>query len=381
MSKTVIANGNVIFYNDISKINIVIEGSKITEITNAIPPDANILNADGMYISPGFIDIHTHGAGGYDTMMGNYEAINNFSKTLARYGVTSFLPSTMTAPIEDIQRAVTAVKEAMTKDTDGSKIAGIHLEGPFINEKLKGAHPAQYILPPSVQLFKKLVNGYEEIVKNITIAPEIDGAFELSSYLSQKSINVSIGHTNADYNTAKTSTLYGFSHATHTFNGMRGFHHREPGILGAVMDLDNITAEVIADGIHSSFASIRILIKCKGIDKILLVTDSMMATGLADGEYNLGTQSVFVKEGQARLADGTLAGSTLTLNKAVKNIVDYCKIPLPDAIRMASYNPANKIGLKYKGMIAPGFDADIAILDKELNTNYTIVDGKIVYKK
>lgn len=382
MREIAIVNGNVILYGDIVKANVIIKNGKIAEITNNIPLDAHIIDADGMYISPGFIDIHTHGAGGYETMMGTYDAVNNFSKALAQYGVTSFLPTTITASVPSTQKAISAVREAIIKGTDGSKVVGVHLEGPFINEKFKGAHPSQYLLKPSIQAFKELAGDSEDIVKNITISPEATGALELGLYLSQRGVNVSIGHSDADYETVKTATLYGFSHATHTFNGMKGFHHREPGTLGAIMDLDEITAEVIADGIHSSFASIRVLIKCKGVEKTILVSDSMMATGLDDGVYNLGAQDVIVKDGQARLKDGTLAGSTLTLNRAVKNAVNNCKVTLSDAVLMASYNPAKKIGLNStKGLIKPGFDADVVILDKTLDVCCTIVQGRVVYRR
>lgn len=367
-------NGKVIYENSIVKKNVIIEDGKIKSITDELPPGIPTFDCKGLFVSPGFIDIHIHGYNGSDTMDANFQALNNMSEALVKNGVTSFLPTTMTQSSLNIKNAIEAVAESMGK-VKGAQICGIHMEGPYVCHKYKGAQPGEHIANPSIDSFKGLSGAHENIMKIVTIAPELDGSKELISYLKQNGITASIGHTDASYETAMDSIKYGISHATHTYNAMKSFTHREPGTLGAVFD-SNIVAEIICDGIHTHFAALRILKKLKGVEHIVLITDCMRAGGLKDGKYELGGQEVFVKDKAARLKDGTLAGSTLKLNEAVCNSVNNLGVSIPEAVRMASENPAKEAGMKNKGKLQEGYDADIILFDNDINVKKVFIKGK-----
>ncbi|CDF57438.1 N-acetylglucosamine-6-phosphate deacetylase [Thermobrachium celere] len=335
-----------------------------------------IINAQGNYVSPGFIDIHVHGLGGYDTMDATFEALDNMSKTAAKCGVTAFLPTTMTMPISDIYRALDNVIK--NKDmVSGAKVLGIHLEGPFINKKYKGAQNEKYILKPCFDYIQK----YIDVVKIITLAPECDEGFKFIDYLSRNyDVVLSMGHTNTDYNTAVESIKTGITHATHTFNAMSSFNHREPGAVGAVFNTD-ITCEIIADFVHVHPEAMRLLLKIKGTDKVVLITDSMRAGCMDEGVYDLGGQKVYVDKTSAMLEDGTLAGSILTLNNAVYNVKNKLGINIVDAVKMASLNPAKVIKEDSRiGSIEIGKNADIIIFDEDIDIKLTIINGKIIFK-
>ncbi|AEF17928.1 N-acetylglucosamine-6-phosphate deacetylase [Thermoanaerobacterium xylanolyticum LX-11] len=378
--KTLIVNGRLLIDgNIVDGKDVLIEGNKISAIGCGLYGD-NIIDAEGNYVSPGFVDIHIHGSSGFDTMDGTFEAINAISKSVAMHGTTSFLPTTMT---EDKNKIKNAIKNVFyNKDrVEGAEILGVHMEGPFINPKQKGAQDDKFILKPTVENFTEICGEYMNIVKLVTIAPEVDGALELIRYLKEKNIVASVGHTDSTYDDVALGYKAGITHATHVFNAMKGFHHREVGTVGAVFDLD-ISAEVIADGIHSVFPAIRTLLKLKGKEKVNLVTDAMMAANLRDGLYQLGGQDVYVKDGAARLKSGVLAGSTLTLDKAIKNILSNTDLSLPESVALASYNSAKVIGADdRKGLIKEGYDADIVIFDENIEIKKTIVGGKIVYEK
>ncbi|MGJ7045444.1 N-acetylglucosamine-6-phosphate deacetylase [Thermoanaerobacterium thermosulfurigenes] len=378
--KTLIVNGRLLIDgNIVDGKDVLIEGNKISAIGCGLYGD-NIIDAEGNYVSPGFVDIHIHGSSGFDTMDGTFEAINAISKSVAMHGTTSFLPTTMT---EDKNKIKNAIKNVFyNKDrVEGAEILGVHMEGPFINPKQKGAQDDKFILKPTVENFTEICGEYMNIVKLVTIAPEVDGALELIRYLKEKNIVASVGHTDSTYDDVALGYKAGITHATHVFNAMKGFHHREVGTVGAVFDLD-ISAEVIADGIHSVFPAIRTLLKLKGKEKVNLVTDAMMAANLRDGLYQLGGQDVYVKDGAARLKSGVLAGSTLTLDKAIKNILSNTDLSLPESVALASYNSAKVIGVDdRKGLIKEGYDADIVIFDENIEIKKTIVGGKIVYEK
>ncbi|MFU0782842.1 MAG: N-acetylglucosamine-6-phosphate deacetylase [Thermoanaerobacterium thermosaccharolyticum] len=375
-----IINGRLLLDNNIvDDKDLLIEDNKIAAIGKGLSGD-NVINADGNYVSPGFIDIHIHGSAGYDTMDGTFDAINAISKSIAKRGTTSFLPTTMTEDKNKIKNAIKNVYENKNR-VEGAEILGIHMEGPFINPKQKGAQDEKFILKPTIDNFFELGGDYIDIVKLVTIAPEIDGSLELIKFLKEKGIIVSVGHTNSTYDEVVAGFKAGITHATHVFNAMRGFHHREVGTLGAIFDLD-ISAELIADGIHSVFPAIRTLLKLKGKDNTNLITDAMMAANLSDGVYQLGGQDVYVKNGAARLKSGVLAGSTLTLDKAVKNILTNTDLSLYESVALASYNSAKVIGVQdRKGLIKEGYDADIIIFDDDIDIKKTIVGGKIVYEK
>jgi len=271
------------------------------------------------------------------------------------------------------------VKEIYVNGTDGAIVLGAHLEGPFISPSAIGAQNPNYLIAPSYENFKSMTGDAMDTVVSITMAPEVEGAKELASVLSSKGIRCSIGHTKATYEEAIDGIKCGFCHSTHLFNAMTGFTHREPGVVGATFDTD-ITTETISDGIHISYPSLRVVYKQKGTDKTLLVTDAMCACGMPDGTYSLGGQPVTVKSGAARLNNGALAGSILTLNKSIKNIHDNTNYPLYEIVKMASYN-----GAKYcrvddkKGQIKENFDADLTIFDENIDVKMTIIGGKIVY--
>lgn len=377
---TLITNGRLLFDNTIvDGKDLLIEDDKIAAIGNGLRGD-DVIDAGGNYVSPGFIDIHIHGSSGFDTMDGTFEAINAISKSIAKRGTTSFLPTTMTEGISKIKNAIKNVY--VNKDrVEGAEILGIHMEGPFINPSQKGAQDEKFILKPTIDNFLELCGKYLSLVKLVTIAPEMDGSLELIKYLKEKGITASVGHTDSTYDEVASGHKAGITHATHVFNAMRGFHHREVGTLGAVFDLD-ISAEIIADGIHSVFPAIRTLLKLKGKDNTNLITDAMMAANLNDGLYQLGGQDVYVKDGAARLKSGVLSGSTLTLDRAVKNILDNTDLSLYEAVTLASYNSAKVIGVHdRKGLIKEGYDADIIIFDEDIDIKKTIVKGKVVYEK
>ncbi|MCP2239223.1 N-acetylglucosamine-6-phosphate deacetylase [Thermoanaerobacterium thermosaccharolyticum] len=377
---TLIINGRLLLDNNIvDGKDLLIEDNKIAAIGKGLSGD-NVIDADGNYVSPGFIDIHIHGSAGFDTMDGTFDAINAISKSIAKRGTTSFLPTTMTEDKNKIKNAIKNVYENKNR-VEGAEILGIHMEGPFINPKQKGAQDEKFILKPTIDNFFELGGDYIDIVKLVTIAPEIDGSLELIKFLKEKGIIVSVGHTDSTYDEVVAGFKAGITHATHVFNAMRGFHHREVGTLGAIFDLD-ISAELIADGIHSVFPAIRTLLKLKGKDNTNLITDAMMAANLSDGVYQLGGQDVYVKNGAARLKSGVLAGSTLTLDKAVKNILTNTDLSLYESVALASYNSAKVIGVQdRKGLIKEGYDADIIIFDDDIDIKKTIVGGKIVYEK
>ena len=372
-------NCKIIFLDKIEKGSLLIENGIIKEINPSETNDSNSIDCNGLYVSPGFVDVHIHGAGGHDTMDGTFEAINEISKTICKYGTTSFTPTTMTMSANDILKSMTSIKKAKLEGTDGAIVLGAHLEGPFISPSAIGAQNPNFLIAPSFENFKSMTGDAMDSVVSITMAPEVAGAKELASQLTDMGIRCSIGHTKATYEEAIEGIKCGFCHSTHLFNAMTGFTHREPGVVGATFESD-ITTETISDGIHISYPSLRIAYKQKGIDKTLLVTDAMCACGMPDGTYALGGQPVIVKNGAARLENGALAGSVLTLNKAVKNILDNSEYKLYEIIKMASYNGAKfcKVDDK-KGQIKENFDADLVIFDENIDVKMTIVGGKIVY--
>lgn len=372
-------NCNIIFLDKIEKGSILTENGLIKKINPSITNESEVIDCNGLYVSPGFVDVHIHGAGGYDTMDGTFESINEISKTICKYGTTSFTPTTMTMSKSEILKSMNAIKKAKLEGTDGSIVLGAHLEGPFINPDAIGAQNPNYLISPTYENFKSMTGDAIDCVVSITMAPEVEGAKELASLLSSKGIRCSIGHTKATYEQAIECIKFGFCHSTHLFNAMTGFTHREPGVVGATFD-SNITTETISDGIHISYPSLRVAYKQKGTDKTLLVTDAMCACGMPDGNYSLGGQPVIVKDGSARLENGSLAGSVLTLNKAIKNIYENTYYQLYEIVKMASFNGAKYCGVdNKKGQIKENFDADLVIFDENIDVKMTIIGGKVVY--
>jgi len=371
-------NGKILMENEILEDRALLFNTKIREICKV--EDINhyevteIIDAKNLYISPGFIDIHIHGSGGFDTMDGDINALEKISKTIAAYGTTSFLPTTMTMEKSHIIKALDTIKKAMSTETkNGANILGVHLEGPFINPIFKGAQNSEYIIEPDYEFIK----NYLDIIKIITMAPEIKGSFDFMDLIKQNSSAVlSIGHSNATYEEAMEAIERGISHSTHIFNAMTPLHHRNPGVVGAVFNSE-ITCELIADKIHVHPELFRFLIKAVGENRICLITDSMRAGCMKDGCYDLGGQSVIVKDGSARLSDGQLAGSVLTLNLAVKNFFESIDYPLNKIVNMVSINPAKVIGFEnQKGSIEKGKDADIILFDKEISIKSVFIEGK-----
>lgn len=377
-----IVNGKIIVGNEILENKVLLFEKKIIDILDrdnvCLSKNDYIIDAKGLYISPGFIDVHIHGSGGKDAMDGKIESIKVISNTIAKRGVTSFLPTTMTMAKEHIYKALDAIEQAMNMDLGGAKVLGAHLEGPFINPKYKGAQKVDFIKNPSFDFIK----GYENVIKIITLAPEKDENFKFLKDIKENTdIVLSIGHSDATYEQAMVAIDNGISRATHTFNAMTPLNHRKPGIIGAIMNTD-ISCELIADNIHVHKGAINVLTKIKGKDKIILITDSMRAGCMKNGIWELGGQKVIVKDGSARLEDNTLAGSILTLDRAVKNMKNNIDASLCEIISMVTINPAKDINIyDKKGSIEKGKDSDIVIFDKDINIRMTIVEGNIVYQK
>lgn len=365
----------------IVKTNIGIENGRIAYIGNEenIEP---IFETDGIVV-PGFIDEHIHGAGGADAMDGTVEALQTISEFLAREGTTGFLATTMTQSPENITNALKAVKKVREKgEYKGAEVLGVHLEGPFISPKHVGAQPLEYVATPDAELFDKYNEASGNSIKIVTLAPEVEGGLGLVKHLSNIGVVASVGHTGGKYADVVNAVAAGATNVTHTYNAQTGLHHREAGVVGAAMLLDELNCEMICDTIHVSVPAIKLVIKNKPHDKYTLITDAMRAKGMPDGKSELGGQDVFVNNGEARLADGTLAGSVLKMNVAVKNLVEKAGMPFTDAIDFATYNPAKNIGvLNERGTIEVGKRADLTVLNSDFEVLYTLVNGKIVYKK
>ncbi len=355
-------------------IRSITRGAKKGAEVIALPKDAIVV--------PGFIDQHVHGAGGSDGMDGTVNDIINIAKTLTEEGTTSFLVTTMTQSPENINNALSAVKEYMGLSPEGgARVLGVHLEGPFIAAAHKGAQPLEYVAVPVNDVF----DGYNEksgdAIRIVTLAPEVDGAKEFIRHLTEKGVVSSIGHTGAKYEDIAKAVELGASNVTHTYNAQTALHHREIGTVGSAMLIDSLNCELIADTIHVSVPAMKLLVKTKGKNKITLITDAMRAKGLPDGVSELGGQTVYVKNGEARLEDGTLAGSVLRMNRAVQNMVEKVGVPFTQAIDYATINPAKNLKIdKEAGSIAVGKRADFTVLNANYDVLMTIRGGKIVYQ-
>ncbi|AWI13646.1 N-acetylglucosamine-6-phosphate deacetylase [Caldibacillus thermoamylovorans] len=368
---------------------VLIEGEKIKEVgpVSNMPTSfsGEVLSyPKTMTIVPGFIDVHIHGAGGADAMDATPDALNKIAQHLVKEGTTAFLATTMTQSKQAIEAALKNAGEFIhsTENRTGqAEIIGIHLEGPFIHPKRKGAQPEEFILLPSSSQFDEWQELAQNTIRIVTLAPDQENGIALVKHLAEHGVIASIGHSDANFQDVVAAVEAGASHVTHLFNGMRGLHHREPGTAGGALLLKELTVELIADGIHVHPKMIDLVFRLKDLDHAVLITDSMRAKWLPDGESELGGQKVFVSDGKATLEDGTLAGSILKLNQGVKHVMKFANLTLPEVVKLVTMNPAKELGLHHrKGSIEAGKDADLVVLNEKYDPILTICRGGIAFK-
>lgn len=385
-----IINGKLIVENALITDKVVVFEDKIIDLISESEinkyPVHHLYDAKGCYVSPGFIDIHTHGAVGHDTMDGDWEGIREISVSFASHGVTSFLPTTMTMDRDHIKRALKTiekaalgvVKKASDQVVPGAKVLGCHLEGPFISPQNAGAQNPSFILKPDFELLE----NFKGLVKVVTMAPELEGSEDFIKKCVEHDIVISLGHSSGTYGDAMRAIRSGARSISHTFNAMTALNHREPGIVGAAMDRDEVTCELIADNIHIHPAVQRILLKTKGIERVILVTDSMRASGMGKGVYDLGGQTVIVENDSARLENGTLAGSILTMDRALRNFKKNTGISIAEAVKTVTENPAKLLKMDdIIGSIGFGKSSDLVIFDDDFTVLYTFVNGNLSFTK
>lgn len=354
-----------------------------------VGPVENAGRADGLrmdmrarIVAPGFIDVHVHGGKGvtFGTPGRIAEDLRVYSEWAAGTGVTGFLCSIAAPDTETLIQVVRSFADTLNASVPGAEALGLHLEGPFISKQKKGVFNPAWLRQPTMDEAEVVLQAGRGWIRQITLAPELPGAREVAARFRAAGVVVSLGHTDANYEVASAALRGNFTHVTHTFNAQRGFQHREPGVFGAVMTSDEVTAELIADTIHVHPGAMKMLLRCLGTDRIVLITDGMAGAGLRDGTYDLVGFKVTVKDGRATLSDGTLAGSTATLSQCVRNVNRKVGVPLPEAVKMASLNPARAMGFAARlGSIAVGKDASLVVIDEEVNVYMTMVKGKIVY--
>lgn len=358
-----------------------IKGGKFGYFSKSKPNDATeVLDFTGQWIAPGLVDSHIHGFKNYDIMDTDVDGLKVISEGLLSCGVTSFLPTTLTSSTEKLNEVVEMIGNHYT-EVKGAKIKGIFLEGPFFTEKHKGAQNPKYFVDPSIEKLKNWQKLSNDIIKKIAIAPERNGVGKFIEYAVNEKIKVALGHSDATYEEAKKAVEKGASIFVHTYNGMSPLNHREPGMVGAAMNLKNVFAELICDGHHVHPAAANILMDVRGRKETVMITDCMMAGGMPEGQYELGEFPVEVKDGAARLESGSLAGSILQLKDAVKNVVDWEIASPAEAIYMASTAPAKSVQIDDEcGKIAPGYAADFIVLDSSLELKATFLDGECRYQ-
>lgn len=376
-----IKNVHVVNANfSIEKTDIYVKNGKIQSIEQNINlTDIQIIDGSNQILFPGFIDMHIHGSAGVDTMDGKQESLHKMAKSLVKEGVTGFLATTMTQKLEEIEHALEAIGY-FENDENEAEILGVHIEGPFISIKRVGAQPEEYIIPPNIETFnhwQKLSGG---MIKEITVAPEVEGGFDFVKELSKQGIVVSIGHSDATLEEVERAVSLGAKQGTHLYNQMRPFHHRDPGVVGGTLLNNQVKTEIIVDFIHSHPKSVEFAYRLKGASHIILITDAMRAKGVPYGDYDLGGQMVHVTETGAHLPNGALAGSILTMDRAIRNMKQATNCSLEDLVAMSSYNAAQQMNLANKGVISVNADADFVLLSKGLVVQKTIKAGKVVYE-
>lgn len=381
MTEYVVANGRV--YTEDKVVDqgyIRVADGKIAEVgAGEYTGDLQVIDAEGKNILPGFIDIHIHGGYGEDAMDASFDGLKHLSESLLSEGTTSYLATTMTQSVKNIDRALENIVEYIQfQDTENAaEVAGVHLEGPFISEHKVGAQNPKYVQRPSVEAIQHFQGTAQGNIKIVTFAPEVEGAEDTLKALSDYII-FSIGHTVATYDEVNEAVAHGAKHATHLYNAGTPFEHRAPGVFGAVWTNDHINAEAIVDGVHSHPAAVKTAFKMKGNQHFYLITDAMRAKGMPDGNYDLGGQNVIVKGSEARLASGALAGSILKMNDGVRNLMDFTGAPLEEVWRTTSFNQAIALGIdNKKGSIKVGKDADLVIVDDNIRVDTTIKNGMI----
>lgn len=365
--ETVIADGFVRFGKEISAVGNMSEYVAET--------DEEVIDASGSRLVPGFIDVHSHGGYGMDNMDGDADEINRMIGKMHQEGITSYFPTTMTQSNENIEKALVGIRKAAEKNP---VIQGVHLEGPFISAVFKGAQPEEHIKLPDADLMRRWQDLSGGLIRLVTYAPETSDATAFEKYCLDNQIVLSVGHSNARRSQLQQSEA---THITHLYNAQRGLHHREPGVTGHAFLEDDIYVEMIVDGLHIDPEMVKIAFKQKGADRIELITDAMRAKGMGDGISELGGQKVIVKDGEARLESGNLAGSVLEFQKAFENVISFTGCSISDAVKMSSVNQAREFGLVQKGSIAPGKDADMVLLSKAFTVERTISFGKTVFNK
>ena len=404
VNRIALINGTLITpFREIDQGCVLIKGEFIEKIGKVdevqIPNDAKVIDVGGMYISPGFIDSHLHGAFGGSVMSCSEKDLQLMAQGLVKCGTTSFLPTTLSRPWDEIIQSVDCITQAMQKDLKGSKIIGVHLEGPYVSLEQKGAQNPKYIYPPQPEQYLPLLEKYPSIIR-LTAAPEVPGGLELGQELRKRKIVAAIGHSNATYQQVIEAVENGYTHVTHMFSGMSGLRrikgYRVSGVIESTLLIDELTTELIADGHHLPPSLMKLVFHTKGMDKVCLVTDSMSAEGLGGGKYELGGLEVIVEADipdefeiptqennyVAKLTDRSVfASSVSTMDQLVRNMIQLIGLNVRQAVKLVTYNPAKIQGLEDKiGILAENKKADIAVFDSNIDIKMTIVDGKLLYE-
>jgi N-acetylglucosamine-6-phosphate deacetylase len=364
---------------------VLVEQGRVVAISDhsrrELPSGVAISDFGDGVIAPGYVDLHIHGNAGYDVMDDTAEALPTIEQMLARHGVTSYFPTTVTAPMDKtlraLERLADAIENCERKNADDKARAlplGIHIEGPFISHARRGVHPPEDLLAPTLPLFERLWQAARGRIRMMTIAPELESAPAVIAEAARRGVCVSLGHSDADFDTTERGIVAGATHATHTFNAMRPLDHRSPGILGAVLTDDRVSVDIIVDGVHLEPAIVKLVAEAKGSEQTVLITDATSATGMPDGRYHLGSFEVEVRDGKCTM-DGKLAGSVLTMDRAVRNLARFAEWNLTEAVAAASRNPARVARIQNKGVLAVGADADFVVLNREGEVLRTFIGG------